>query len=117
MLGLLKINSDQFDTKEDLKTYQAHYCGLCHALAGKFGQVSRLFTNYEATLMHLLFAGETANEVLLQKGFCPVTLSKKNIYSFNSDIFADMSIFLAFEKMQDDEYDESKKHPISSDPG
>ncbi len=111
MFGLLRVDFGQLENHEDIKKYQAYYCGLCHALSKNYGQLSRVATNYEATLMYLFFSEQGIKSFITKKLFCPVSLGKKSIYYNNADVIADISILLSYEKMIDDEYDDKRKLP------
>ncbi len=112
MLGLLKITPDTVNSISSFDIYQSHYCGLCHALSREYGQLARLVTNYETTLLFLFFHAFQAEEVREACVRCPVKIIKKNAFTGDAAIVAaDMSVVLFYEKMLDDEADENTRLP------
>jgi len=112
MFGLLKVDPDVINNENDFMTYQAHYCGLCKILAAEYGCLSRFITNYEVTLIYLLLTSHSKVNTRFAKARCPVHLPKKGVvFQNSSEILADISIVLFYEKLLDDEFDEKKKLP------
>lgn len=67
---------------------------------------------YEVTLIYLLLTSQSKMNTLFTKARCPVRLSKRDVVFQNgSEILADISIVLFYEKLLDDEFDEKKKLP------
>ena len=113
MFGLLKVAPDEMNNDNDFMAYQAHYCGLCKILAAEYGCLSRFITNYEITLIYLLWTSQSKVNTRFTKARCPVRLPKRNVVFQNgSEILADISIILFYEKLLDDEFDEKKKLPV-----
>ena len=50
MYGYVSINARTL-VKEDYARFHAVYCGLCHALAVRYGQASRLTLSYDMTVL------------------------------------------------------------------
>lgn len=112
MFGLLNIEKSLITDKHDRAEYQAHYCGLCHALGNEYNPFYRLITNYEVTLFYLILTSlKTENHGHVNVR-CPVSFGKKNAHvSDDSAVMADLSVFLFHEKIKDDELDEKRKIP------
>ena len=55
MFGYLTADTATL-TEEQLKRYQACYCGLCRSLEKRHGQLSRLTLNYDVTFLVLLLS-------------------------------------------------------------
>lgn len=95
-------------TEEQLKRYQACYCGVCRSLEKRHGQLSRLTLNYDMTFLVLLLSSlyepaETAGE-----GTC-IRHPKTPQPWINNDICdyaADVNLALAYLKCLDDWADE-----------
>ena len=107
MFGYLTADTATL-TEEQLKRYQACYCGLCRSLEKRHGQLSRLTLNYDMTFLVLLLSslyepGETAGE-----GTCirhPKT-PQPWINDEVCDYAADVNLALAYLKCLDDWEDE-----------
>ena len=107
MFGYLTADTATL-TEEQLKRYQACYCGLCRSLEKRHGQLSRLTLNYDVTFLVLLLSslyepGETAGE-----GTCirhPKT-PQPWINNEVCDYAADVNLALAYLKCLDDWEDE-----------
>ena len=112
MFGLLKVDPDVVNNENDFMTYQAHYCGLCNILATEYWCLSRFITNCEVTLIYLLLTSQSKMNTRFIKARCPVHLPKRDVVFQNgSEILADLTIVLFYEKLLDDEFDEKKKLP------
>ena len=113
MFGLLKLDPDVINNDNDFMIYQAHYCGLCKSLATEYGQLSRVITNYEVTLISLLLTSQRKLNAQFTKVRCPVSLQRKGAaFPNSSDLLADISIVLFYEKLLDNEFDEKKNIPM-----
>ena len=107
MFGYLTADTATL-TEEQLKRYQACYCGLCRSLEKRHGQLSRLTLNYDVTFLVLLLSSlyepaETAGE-----GTCirhPKT-PQPWINNEICDYAADVNLALAYLKCLDDWEDE-----------
>lgn len=73
------------------ENYRLHMCGLCSALGEKYGQVSRLFTNHELTLLNILISAQSEDSPQLRNTFCPINPLKKvtaiadRLHGFSAD--------------------------------
>lgn len=107
MFGYLTADTAAL-TEEQLKRYQACYCGLCRSLEKRHGQLSRLTLNYDVTFLVLLLSSlyepaETAGE-----GTCIRHLKTPQPWINNEicDYAADVNLALAYLKCLDDWEDE-----------
>ena len=107
MFGYLTADTATL-TEEQLKRYQACYCGLCRSLEKRHGQLSRLTLNYDVTFLVLLLSSlyepaETAGE-----STCIRHLKTPQPWINNEicDYAADVNLALAYLKCLDDWEDE-----------
>lgn len=56
MFGYVRVRWDTIP-EEAAENYKAVYCGLCRAMGKEYGQFSRLFLNYDFTLLAMLLMG------------------------------------------------------------
>lgn len=56
MFGYVRARWDTLP-EEAAENYRAVYCGLCRTMGKKYGQFSRLFLNYDLTLLAMLLMG------------------------------------------------------------
>ena len=107
MFGYLTADTATL-TEEQLKRYQACYCGLCRSLEKRHGQLSRLTLNYDVTFLVLLLSSlyepaETAGEsTCIRHPKTPQPWINNEI----CDYAADVNLALAYLKCLDDWEDE-----------
>lgn len=107
MFGYLTADTATL-TEEQLKRYQACYCGLCRSLEKRHGQLSRLTLNYDVTFLVLLLSSlyepaETAGErTCIRHPKTPQPWMNNEI----CDYAADVNLALAYLKCLDDWEDE-----------
>lgn len=70
MFGYIRIDPDRL-SQDELKSFEAAYCGVCRAMGERYGQFPRLFLNYDFVLLAMLLA---PNDVISVTGCrrCPV---------------------------------------------
>lgn len=109
MYGYVSINARTLD-KEDYARFRAVYCGLCHALAVRYGQASRLTLSYDMTVLQLLLSSLYDEEETQGRERCAERPVIAHHYACGScaDYAADMSILLAYYKALDDQADEGR---------
>lgn len=107
MFGYLTADTASL-TEDQLRRYQACYCGLCRSLEKRHGQLSRLTLNYDVTFLVLLLSSlyepaETAGERT-----CIRHLKTPQPWINNEicDYAADVNLALAYLKCLDDWEDE-----------
>ena len=111
MFGTIICNKNEL-TKEELQRYQSFYCGLCHAIKARYGQMERVTLNFDMTFLAMLLAGLYEEEKTEEaKLWCPIhPVSKRPVlHNRYLDYAADMTILLAYYKAKDDWEDERKK--------
>lgn len=91
---------------EEWESYQAAYCGLCHALERRCGLAARFTLNYDFVFLLLLLDGGGEG---CQKRRCPAHPWKGRACLAQSEamaLCADESVILAYFKLRDDAADE-----------
>jgi len=108
MFGYIRPYKPEMKIKE-YDVFKAYYCGLCKDLGRHYGQISRLFLNYETTFLALFLSGLSENKPTILPQSCIANPFKKkpviqgNDYtSYSSDI----SIILTYHKFNDLKKDE-----------
>lgn len=89
--------------------FRACYCGLCHALGGKYGLPARFILNYELVFLSMLLWDE--NEPLnIRRGRCAASPCRRKRYCGRNaalDTCAGYSVILTWWKLRDTIADES----------
>lgn len=103
MFGYILANFDIL-AEEDKKTYREYYCGLCHSLGKRHGQLSRLTLSYDITFLVLILASARGRNSDIHSERClPHMLKPHNYISDEiSDYAADMTIVLSYYNFMDD---------------
>ncbi len=105
------VNIDQPEMKfKDFYKYRAYYCGLCHALKNRHGQISRLTVGYDMTFLAVLLDGLYDSETTRTEFRCPLHPFMKRVRLSNEflDYASSMGLYLAWLKCEDDWKDERK---------
>lgn len=99
--------------KEELKVreyyhFRAYYCGVCLALKKRYGQLSRLFLNYDVTFLSILLAAISLDEEKVVINRCIYTLSRRPMINEHPAVnfAADLAVLLTYQKLADDWQDE-----------
>jgi len=69
MFGLLRVPKGYLG-EDEFKVFQAHYCGLCHALGRRGFQGLRLATSYDGTALAMFFSGLKGKELEVEQKLC-----------------------------------------------
>lgn len=87
------------------------YCGICHSLRTRYGQVARFSLNFDMTFLALFLTALYEPEEKRKKYRCPVHPLKDSTFLHNKyiDYAADMTVALAYYKCLDDWEDEKKR--------
>ena len=113
MYGYVSINARTLE-KSGYARFRAVYCGLCHTLATRFGQVSRMTLSYDMTVLQLLLSSLYDEEEVTGRERCIERPITQHPYACGAcaDYAADMSILLAHYKLLDDQADEKHAHRL-----
>ena len=87
------------------------YCGICHSLRNRYGQLSRFSLNFDMTFLALFLTALYEPEEKRAQYRCPVHPLKDRTFLHNKyiDYVADMTVALAYYKCLDDWEDEKKR--------
>lgn len=113
MFGFVNANKEIL-SGESKKIYSSYYCGLCHAIKKRYGQISRFTLNYDLTFLSVFLSSVYGDKNECKESLCGPHPFKKHEY-FESEILdycADMNIMLVYYKLLDDKNDD--KNPFSS---
>ena len=109
MFGYVLVNKPELRIRE-FDTYRSYYCGLCHRLKERHGNLGRMTLNYDTTFLVMLLSDlyDTKDEEKCTR--CIAHPVKKHCSRTNSitDYCADMCILLTYFKCLDDWNDEKK---------
>lgn len=109
MFGYILTNPDDLSENEK-ERYREAYCGLCHCLGQRHGQLSRLTLNFDLTFLVLMLSSLYEPEDEIHRKRCIIHPCKKHSYYINeyTEYAADMTIALSYFKCADDWKDEQK---------
>lgn len=110
MFGILLANIDSLDAEENGR-YREVYCGICHSLKERYGQVSRVCVNYDMVLVALLRESLFEHGEEVSHARCLAHPAKQHHYAQSPDVdyAADMSVLFAYHKCLDDWNDDKRK--------
>ncbi|MBQ0038227.1 MAG: hypothetical protein KBS74_06090 [Clostridiales bacterium] len=101
MFGYVRPAQEKL-TEEDRQRFQAVYCGLCHTLKRRYGQLSRFILNYDLVMLAMLLSGGAVCDCDAKR--CAVHPLKKRPCMGCSDALdtaADYSVILTWWQLRD----------------
>lgn len=103
MFGYVIINQSDL-SEEELLRYRQCYCGLCHSLKERSGNLSRLMLTFDLAFLTLLLQALYEKEERENTGPCIIHPFKKQSWwqSEITDYAADMTVLLGYQKLMDD---------------
>ena len=103
MFGYVVINQSDL-SEEELLRYRQCYCGLCHSLKERSGNLSRLMLTFDLTFLTLLLQALYEKAERENTGPCIIHPFKKQSWwqSEITDYAADMTVLLGYQKLMDD---------------
>lgn len=107
MFGYVRISKAELDERS-FERFKGYYCGLCGSI-GKYSHIARLGLSYDMTFLTVLLAAvcDTGEEEKRFRCiFKPRKKEKAIIADVITDYAAEMSILLAYKKIEDDLRDE-----------
>lgn len=95
-------------TEAERARYRSVYCGLCHALGKRHGQLTRLTLTFDLTYLTLFLSSLYEPEETAGEARCLPHPVKKHAWAMSSvtDYAADMTIALTYHKCRDDWQDD-----------
>ena len=114
MFGYLISNPDRL-SEQERKTYKDCYCGLCHQLYMRYGNIGRSTLSYDLTFVTLLLSGISETNDTHDTERCPVHLLKRHSYWHNefTDHAAKMNLVMSYYKYLDDYHDDNIRHELA----
>lgn len=99
--------------QEAQQRYRAHYCGLCHALGDRHGQLARMTLTFDLTYLTLFLGALYEPQEISGEGRCMPHPVKPHGWSRSriTDYAADMTIALTWHKLMDDWQDD--RNPVA----
>ncbi len=112
MFGIALASLAQISDKEQAR-YQSLYCGLCHALKTRYGQIPRMTLNYDLTFFILLMSSLTEPDETTGCARCLAHPTKRVPYTTTPYSYdaADLCVALAYHKCLDDIHDDHTLAP------
>ena len=107
MFGYVRPNLADMTEAEQVR-YRAHYCGLCHAIGARHGQMARMALTFDLTYLTIFLGSLYEPEETSGEGKCiphPVKVHGW-LRSRVTDYAADMTIALTYHKLLDDWQDD-----------
>lgn len=107
MFGYIQVNCKTL-SEEDKARFRACYCGLCHVLKERFGNMGRLTLSNDMTFLSLLLSSLYEPDETCYDETCILHPAKKHkaVISKATEYAADMNVLLAYHKCLDDVMDE-----------
>lgn len=95
-------------SKDAKKRYRTAYCGLCRALAKKYGWTARFMLSFDVTFLLLMLESVKDNSQLCL-GRCPYRFGRKCecVSGGDADYCADVTVLLSYLKYEDDKNDDN----------
>lgn len=107
MFGYVRPNLVDMQ-ESDQQRYRAHYCGLCHAIGARHGQMARMALTFDLTYLTVFLGSLYEPEETSGEGCCVPHPVKTHhwVRSRVTDYAADMTIALTYHKLMDDWQDD-----------
>lgn len=107
MFGYVRPNLTDM-TAEEQARYRAHYCGLCHAIGARHGQLARMALTFDLTYLTIFLGSLYEPEEASGEGKCVPHPVKAHAWTRSkvTDYAADMTIALTYHKLLDDWQDD-----------
>ena len=95
-------------TEAEQARYRGHYCGLCHAIGARHGQLARMALTFDLTYLTIFLGSLYEPEEQSGEGRCLPHPRKGHGWTRSSvtDYAADMTIALTYHKLLDDWQDD-----------
>ena len=95
-------------SEADQARYRTHYCGLCHAIGNRHGQMARMALTFDLTYLTIFLASLYEPEEKSGTARCMPHPVKEHAWAISpvTDYAADMTIALTYHKCLDDWQDD-----------
>lgn len=103
MFGYIVTNKKELKP-EDVKRYQAFYCGLCRALKERYGKAGQMTLNYDMTFLTILLNALYEPDCRKERHACIMHPAKIHDMYLNevAEYAADMGVLLSYYNLMDD---------------
>ena len=107
MFGYVRPNLADM-SEGDQARYRSHYCGLCHAIGARHGQLARMTLTFDLTYLTIFLGSLYEPEEQGGEGKCMPHPVKAHQWTRSkiTDYAADMTIALTYHKLVDDWQDD-----------
>lgn len=107
MFGYVLMNCKTLSDAERAR-FRAMYCGMCHTLKARYGQLSRFTLSYDMTFMAMVLSALYEPEEIRAQERCMPHMLKPHDYVLNPilEYAADMNVALAYHKCADNWQDD-----------
>ncbi len=107
MFGYVRPNLTEM-TEAQQARYRAHYCGLCHAIGARHGQMARMALTFDLTYLTIFLSSLYEPEEAAGAARCVPHPVKEHAWARSAvtDYAADMTIALTWHKCMDDWQDD-----------
>ena len=107
MFGIAIANAEQL-SEDEKQRYRSFYCGVCHALKNRYGQLSRVALTYDLAFLAIVLGSLFEPDETVRTSRCIVHPTKDHTYIEGgfTDYAAAMTVALAFHKCLDDWVDD-----------
>ena len=109
MFGFIRPVKPELKVRE-VERFQSVYCGLCHEIRRRYGQLQTGFLSYDMTFLALILQAVDAECVEVEHSRCIASPVRKKTVAVSSPMLAytaDISVLLTYHKIQDTLQDES----------
>lgn len=91
-------------SKEGRREYKSYYCGLCRALAARYGARARWLLSFDTVFAFIVLSALEENPPQCKECRCPYYLGKKRGCCLGdiADYAADITVILAYLNIKDD---------------
>ena len=103
MLGVMTVRKEELKFRE-FDRYRGFYCGLCRALAARYGARARWLLSFDTVFAFILLSALEENPPRFKECRCPYYLGKKRGCCVGdiADYAADITVILAYLNIKDD---------------
>lgn len=108
MFGYVVPDKPELKIKE-YELYKSYYCGICHSIKRRYGNIPRLTLTYDSTFLAVLISSLLKEKSRLKSKRCGLHPVRKIQIAYDSyavDYAADMNILLTWYKFKDNKDDE-----------
>ncbi len=109
MFGFIRPVKPELKVRE-VERFQSVYCGLCHEIRRRYGQLQTGFLSYDMTFLALILQAVDTPSAEVERLRCIASPIRRKNVAVSSDMLAytaDISVLLTYHKIEDTLQDES----------